>query len=106
MPKIKFIDASGECTEVDATEGDSLMQTALNNDVEGIVGDCGGACSCATCHCYIQEDFVKQLEPAEDMEVAMLEMAIDPTENSRLSCQVPVTSEMEGLEIRLPESQF
>ena len=106
MPKITFIASDGTATEVDANVGDSVMQTAVNNMVEGIVAECGGCLSCATCHVYVDEAWCEQVGPARADEKAMLELAVDPNENSRLSCQITVTDDLDGLVLRIPESQF
>lgn len=106
MPKITFVEPSGESVVVDAEAGSSIMQTAQNNGINGILGDCGGACSCATCHCYIPESHSDRFPPPGEVELAMLEMAIDLRESSRLSCQLEVTDALDGLVVTLPQSQF
>ena len=81
------------------------MQGAVENFIEGILADCGGACACATCHVYVDEAWVEKAgAPAPD-EAAMLDMALDPAPNSRLGCQLTVTEELDGMVVRLPESQ-
>ena len=82
------------------------MEGARSNDVPGIVADCGGCMSCATCHVYIAPEWLDRVGRAQKDEEAMLELAIDPQENSRLSCQVIVTSELDGLVVHIPEAQF
>lgn len=106
MIQVKFIEADGREIVVDAPEGQSLMQVALDNDVTGILGDCGGACSCATCHCYIAEEFESRIPEASSIEKSILEISTDVQANSRLGCQVTVTKDLEGLVVRLPASQF
>ncbi len=106
MVHITFIESHGEKHEADLSEGTTLMDGAISHDVEGIVAECGGACACATCHCYIEEAWLEKLDPAEAMEAAMLESVIDPKPNSRLSCQITVTSDMDGMIIYLPEDQI
>lgn len=106
MPIIKFINHQGQSTEVYAETGTSLMDTAMYNGIEGIVADCGGACSCATCHVYIDPDWLVQLPAADDAEQTLLEFAIDIRDNSRLSCQIEITDEMDGLVVQTPESQY
>ncbi|MFV8817958.1 2Fe-2S iron-sulfur cluster-binding protein [Haliea sp. E17] len=106
MVTVKFIQPDGVEKVVEVPEGTSLMTAALENGVEGILGDCGGACSCATCHCYIDEAFLPQIPAAEDIEQSMIEFATDPKENSRLGCQVQVTEAVSGIVVRMPESQY
>jgi len=106
MPKVTFIDFEGNSSEINAKAGDSLMDAAVINDVPGIDADCGGACACATCHVYIDSDWVSVVGRAEELEVEMLDVAEEVQENSRLSCQVKVTEQMDGLVVRTPESQF
>lgn len=106
MPKITYIDFEGTERSVDANIGDSVMETATNNDLPGIDADCGGACACATCHVYVGEDWMDLVGKPEDLEAEMLDVADDVRENSRLSCQIKITEEMDGLVITTPESQF
>jgi ferredoxin, 2Fe-2S len=105
MPKIVFIEPDGARREITAPVGITLMEAARQNGVRGIVAQCGGACACATCHVYIDPAWAAKLEPIEDMEEGMLETAWEPKENSRLSCQVHVTAEMDGLVVAVPEQQ-
>ena len=106
MVEVKFIEADGTEKVVEVHEGVTLMHAALDNDVTGILGDCGGACSCATCHCYIEDKFVSKLPEADDIEASMIEFATNPQPNSRLGCQVTVTEELSGIVVHLPESQY
>lgn len=106
MPNIRYVSASGDVVEVDVPVGDSIMQGAVDNMVDGIVADCGGACACATCHCYVDNQWLVSISAAETVELEMLEAAIDPKSNSRLSCQIEVTDVMDGFTVYLPESQF
>lgn len=106
MAKINFIEADGTETELDVQEGWSLMQAAVSNGVEGIEAECGGACACATCHCYVDEAYIDKLEPANDKELDMLEETVsERKDNSRLACQVKVTADMDGMVVYLPEAQ-
>ena len=82
------------------------MQGAMDNMIEGILAECGGACSCATCHCYMGEAWAAKTGEASDMEKDMLDAVLDQRKTSRLSCQVAVTAEMDGLVVHLPESQY
>ena len=106
MPKITFIDYQGNPTTVDGNLGDSLMEAAVSNDVAGIDADCGGACACATCHVYVAEDWMHVVGSPDDIEAEMLDVAEEVKENSRLSCQIKVNEEMDGIIIHTPESQF
>ena len=106
MPKITYIAFDGEETTVDAKEGMSVMQSAVNNGVGGIVAECGGACSCATCHVYVDEEWLGKLPEAQAMEKEMLDFVMSPQPNSRLSCQIKVTAELDGLVVNTPESQY
>lgn len=105
MTKIIYITHDGTETPIQATDGDTLMETAVNNDVPGIDADCGGGCACATCHVYIDDDFVEKLEPAGELEIDMLDFAEDVSTNSRLSCQIVIHSDMDGMKVTTPESQ-
>jgi len=82
------------------------METAVDNGVSGVVADCGGACSCATCHVYIDPDWVARLPEPGESEQELLEFAVDLKDNSRLSCQIEVTEEMDGMVVHTPESQY
>ena len=106
MPKITYIAFDGTETTVDAKEGMSVMQTAVNNGVDGIVAECGGACSCATCHVYVDEGWFDKLPEAQAMEKEMLDFVMSPEPTSRLSCQIKVTGELDGLVVNTPESQY
>lgn len=106
MPKVTYIQASGESHEVTIESGTNLMQGAVDNMIDGILAECGGSCSCATCHCYIAEDWVDKVEPASEMETDLLDCVTDPKDTSRLSCQINITDAHDGLVVHLPESQF
>lgn len=106
MPKITYIAFDGTETTIDAKEGMSVMQSAVNNGVNGIVAECGGACSCATCHVYVKPEWFDRLPEALPMERGMLDFAAHPQPTSRLSCQIKVTAELDGLVVNTPESQY
>ncbi len=106
MAKIVFIEHNGTQQVVDAPEGQSVMQSAVENAVRGIIGDCGGACSCATCHCYVDAAWLDKVGGKSEEEEMMLDGALRVESNSRLSCQIMVKAELDGLVVRLPESQF
>lgn len=107
MPKVVYVAPDGGRREVEAEKGDTVMHTALNNDVDGIVGECGGSLMCATCHVYVDEAYLETVggrAPGEDM---MLEGAASEVKsNSRLSCQITITDELDGLTVFLPETQY
>ena len=105
MPKIKYIEHSGKEHEVDVPVGWSVMEGAVKNLIPGIDADCGGACACATCHVFVDRDWLAKLPKKEDMEETMLDFAPDMAANSRLSCQIKVTPALDGLVVRTPKSQ-
>jgi 2Fe-2S ferredoxin len=105
MPKITYIDDSGKERIVDVPAGWTVMEGAVKNRVPGIDADCGGACACATCHVYVDPAWLERLPPRQDMEDQMLDFAVDRKSNSRLSCQIKVTPELEGLVVRTPKTQ-
>ncbi len=106
MAKITFIEHNGTHHEVEAKAGFSLMETAVNNGVPGIDADCGGQCSCATCHVIVNTEWYNRLKsPQSEMEASMLEMNPEVTETSRLSCQIEVDASLDGLVVQLPEFQ-
>jgi len=105
MAKITYIEQNGTEHVVDVADGLSVMEGAVNNMIPGIDADCGGACACATCHVYVDENWLGKLDAKDDMEQTMLDFAPDVQENSRLSCQIKVSPELDGLVVRMPESQ-
>lgn len=105
MAKITYIEFDGTRHDIDADEGTSVMQTAIDNGVPGIDADCGGQCSCATCHVIVDPSWFGKLPAIEDMENSMLDLNPERTETSRLSCQIPVTEQLDGLVVTLPEFQ-
>jgi|TARA_B100000767_G_C19534641_1_gene438104 2Fe-2S ferredoxin len=106
MAKINFIEFNGTEHTVDVDDGNTVMEAAIKNNVPGIDADCGGACACATCHVYIDPEWLQKAGEAEEMEKDMLDFAFDVEDNSRLSCCIKVSSELDGLIVRLPEKQF
>ena len=106
MPKVTFTDHDGNVRTVDADNGESVMQAARRNDVPGIDADCGGACACGTCHCYVESGWREVAGDADIMEESMLGMRPDRDDGSRLSCQIDVTPDMDGMVVRLPEFQM
>ena len=106
MVKINFIEFNGTEHLVESDAGSTVMEAAINNSIPGIDADCGGACACATCHVYIDKAWLGKTGEAADMETDMLDFAFDVEENSRLSCQIKITDELDGLVVKLPEKQF
>jgi len=106
MPKITYIEFSGTEHVVDVAEGLSVMEGAVQNLVPGIDGDCGGACACATCHVYVDAAWASRTGTKEQMEQSMLDFASAVKENSRLSCQIKVSKDLDGLVVRMPEHQY
>lgn len=105
MPKITFTTDEGAASAIDATVGDSVMETAVRNGIDGIVAECGGSLSCATCHVIVDPTEFTTLEPMSEMEDEMLwGTAVDRTDTSRLSCQIKVTEDLD-LHVTLPETQ-
>jgi 2Fe-2S ferredoxin len=105
MVTVRFIQHDGTERVVEGRVGDSIMQTARDNLVAGILGDCGGNCSCATCHGYVEPDWFPNLEPRSEDEEIILEGAMDTENNSRLTCQIKLRPELDGIVVRLPVSQ-
>ena len=105
MPKVTFIQPDDAEQTVEIPLGWSVMEGAVRNAVAGIDADCGGACACATCHVYVDEQWLARLPEKSEMEETMLDFAQAPKPNSRLSCQLRMSSELEGLTVRLPDSQ-
>ncbi len=105
MAKVVFVQPDGVRREIEAPVGITLMEAARQNNVPGIVAQCGGACACATCHVYVDETWLTKLEPREDMEQGMLETAWEPRANSRLSCQIQITAALDGLRVTVPAEQ-
>ncbi len=106
MPLIFYVSDDGNMYEADVPIGNSVMNGAVENMIDGILGECGGVMSCATCHCYVDEKWLDKTGTASDTELEMIEATSDPRPNSRLSCQIKVTEEMEGLTVHLPQSQY
>ena len=105
MPKITFIGFDGTGRTVEAEVGSTVMEAAIRNDVPGIEAECGGACACATCHVYVDEAFMPTVGTASPMEEDMLDFAYEVRPNSRLSCQIRVRDELDGLTVTVPERQ-
>jgi 2Fe-2S ferredoxin len=105
MAKITYIEHSGAEHVVDVKTGLSVMEGAVKNNIPGIDADCGGACACATCHVYVDDAWIGKVGEKSAMEESMLDFAENVEANSRLSCQIKVSDELDGLTVRMPESQ-
>jgi 2Fe-2S ferredoxin len=106
VPKVIFVHNDGSQRVIDAGLGDTVMATAVRNGVPGIVGECGGNRSCATCHVYVDADFMPLVGPPGDLEDDMLDLGVsDRRKGSRLSCQIPVSQQLDGLVVEIPPSQ-
>jgi ferredoxin, 2Fe-2S len=105
MPKITYIEPDGTTHEVDGEIGSTVMETAIRNGVPGIEAECGGALACATCHVYVRQDWIDKTGGPSEMEEDMLDFAFDVRPTSRLSCQIKVSDELDGLVVDVPEQQ-
>ena len=105
MPKLTIIEFSGTSHCLEVTEGTSVMRAAVEAMVPGILADCGGSCSCATCHCFVDGEWLSRVPPPDANELDLLECALGVNERSRLSCQVRVAAGLDGLVVHLPKSQ-
>ena len=105
MPRITYIEHNSKSHTIDVPKGLSVMEGAIQNNVTGIDADCGGSMACATCHVYVKEEWFDKLPKKEDGEEDMIDMAYEPNKFSRLSCQLTVSDELEGLVVKLPEKQ-
>jgi ferredoxin, 2Fe-2S len=105
MAKVTFIDSTGASRTVDAQVGSTVMETAIRNSIPGIDAECGGACACATCHVYVAQEWTEIVGKPSQMEEDMLDFAFEVRPNSRLSCQIKVTSQIDGLVVSTPAKQ-
>ena len=106
MPKVIYVTKDGERREVDVDNGYSVMEGAINNQIDGIVAECGGACACATCHSYIDEAWMDKVPPMDDMEDSMLDAAFERKPNSRLTCQIEMNDSLDGLVVHVAENEY
>ena len=106
MPKIIYITPDGTKKEVVVENGYSVMEGAINNNIPGIVAECGGACACATCHSYVDEAWLDRMPTMDDMEDSMLDAAYERKDNSRLTCQIEVNDELDGLVIHVADNEY
>ena len=106
MGKVTYIEHNGTEHVVDVPNGPTLMQAAVSRMVPGIEGDCGGGCACATCHIYLNEEWRSRCEPPDDLEIAVMDFAYDVGDDSRLSCQIKMSDELDGIIVRIAERQY
>jgi len=105
MPKITYIDSSGNKKTIEVAKGLTVMEGAIQNEIPEIDADCGGGLACATCHVYVKEEWLNKLNKIEDAEQDMIDMAFEPKKNSRLSCQIVISDELDGLVVTTPPKQ-
>ena len=105
MPKITYINSDAQANTIEVQNGLTVMEGAVQNDIQGIDADCGGGMACATCHVYVEENWFDKLPKKEEGEEDMLDMAFEPKKNSRLSCQLIVSDELDGLVVNIPSKQ-
>jgi 2Fe-2S ferredoxin len=105
MAKVTFIQADGSRQTIEIAAGRSVMEGARQAGVEGILAECGGMCACSTCHCYVAQDWYDRLPPPDEDETGLLDFAWEPKETSRLTCQIKVTDEIDGLVLEVPAEQ-
>lgn len=105
MPKVVYITRDGKRHEIDVEKGYSVMEGAINNNIDGIVAECGGACACATCHAYIDEAWLDKIAELDDMQDSMLEAAYERKKNSRLTCQIEMTDALDGLVVYVADNE-
>ena len=105
MAKITYIEHNGKSHTINVENGLTVMEGAVQNNLPGIDADCGGSMACATCHVYVDDKWFEKIPKAEDAEADMIDMAFEPKKNSRLSCQIIVDNELDGLEVTTPEKQ-
>jgi len=105
MPNVTYVQPDGSSATLEVKIGQSVMEASVRANLPGIVAECGGSCSCATCHVYVEEAWLGKIEPATPDEVDLLGFVIGPQENSRLACQIIMTAELDGLVVHTPETE-
>ena len=105
MAKVTYIEHNGKSHTIEVSNGLSLMEGAVQNNIPGIDADCGGSCACATCHVYVDENWFSKLPNKEQAEEDMLDMAFEPNKFSRLACQITVTDDLDGVIVKMPSKQ-
>ena len=106
MPQVIYIQSDGGQFEVEVPTGNSVMEGAIDNGIDGILAECGGSCTCATCHVYVDEQWIEKVGSPTEFEQDLLALVLEPTPNSRLSCQIKLTDDLAGLVVRLPNAQI
>ena len=106
VPTIHYVEQNGTVHDVEVPVGTSIMQGAVNHLIPGIDGDCGGLCACGTCHVYVPAEWAEKCGAMEELEQGMLEFAFDVDDASRLSCQIEVSEQMDGMTVRMPSRQY
>jgi len=106
MPKVIYITPDEQRHEVEVESGYSIMEGAINNNIDGIVAECGGACACATCHSYIDEQWLDKIPPMDDMEDSMLDAAFERKDNSRLTCQIEISDALDGIVVHVADNEY
>ena len=105
MPKVTYIEFNGQEHTVEVEKGLSIMEGAVQNNVPGIDADCGGSCACATCHVYVDENFLNKIPKAQESEQDMIDFVQNADKSSRLSCQIIITNDLDGIVVRMPKKQ-
>ena len=106
MPKVNYITTDEERHEVEVEAGYSIMEGAINNNIDGIVAECGGACACATCHSYVDAAWTDKIPSMDDMEDSMLDAAFERKDNSRLTCQIEMSDALDGIVIHVADNEY
>jgi 2Fe-2S ferredoxin len=106
MPKVIYITPDGVRHETDVDSGYSIMEGAINNNIPGIVAECGGACACATCHSYIDNAWIDRLPAMDDLEDSMRDAAFERADNSRLTCQIEMSEELDGIVVHVADNDY
>lgn len=106
MSKVTYVETNGTAHEIDVAVGTSVMQAAVNHMIPGIEGDCGGLCACGTCHVHVPEEWADRCGKMDELEEDMLQFAFEVDTMSRLSCQIEMTDELNGLVVHMPERQY
>lgn len=106
MPRLVFVQPDGTEHSVEADIGLSVMEVAVKHGIHGVIGECGGTCCCSTCHCYVTPEWAPRLPPKSDDEADLLDFAWEPRETSRLTCQITITDEVDGMVLEVPAQQL
>ena len=106
MPRLVFVQPDGAEKVIEVEAGLTVMEAAVKNGVQGVIGECGGTCACSTCHCYVRPDWAGRLPPKSEEEADLLDFAWEPKDTSRLTCQITVTKELDGMVLHVPAEQL